>query len=76
MPIGRGLISRARILSLMRLWILSGRHFQVISEGPGWLLSSLLDGGEIDQIVAEISDLDEAKDDKLSIPLWKGTDSR
>ena len=50
-------------------------RFQVVTERARWLRSSLLDSGEIDQIVAEISILDEAQDDKLSVPLWKGSDS-
>ena len=34
-----------------------------------------LDGGEIDQIVAEIFVLDEAEEYELSVPFWKGSES-
>ena len=50
--------------------------FQIISERTGWFLSSLLDGGEINQVVPEISVLDEADDYKPSLPLWQRPDSR
>ncbi len=49
--------------------------FQVISEGAGWFLFSLLNSGEIHQVTTEISVLHKAEDYKLSLPLWKGSDS-
>ncbi len=49
--------------------------FQVISEGTGWFLFSLLNSGEINQVMTEISVLHKAEEYKLSVPLRKGSDS-